>query len=82
MTLNVGLESKDLGSSAQLISCAARILLTNLSNDGKNHGVLRGDPFVEEAIELLGCRYEDGTNWGKEVSGNHITCMYNMMNRQ
>ena len=73
MPLNVGLESKDLGPSAQFISCAARILSTNPSDDGKNHGILQGDTFVEEAIELLGCRYEDGSNWGKEVSGNHIT---------
>ena len=23
---------------------------------------------VEEAIKLMGCKYEDGTQWGKEVS--------------
>ena len=68
MAFNGGLKSEDLGTSAVFNNCAARILSTKPSDDGENDGVLRGDPFVEEAIELLGCRYEDGTNWGEEVS--------------
>ena len=62
-----GLERKDLGSSAEFNHCAAWIL-TNKTDDHKNPNVLRGDPFIQEAIKLIGCRFEDGTNWGKEVS--------------
>ena len=72
-----GLESKkDLGSSAEFNNCAAWIL-TNKTDARKNPNALRGDPFIQEAIELISCRYEDGTNWGKEVSIiNHGTFKY------
>ena len=62
-----GLERKDLGSSAEFNRCASWILTNKTESDHKNPNVLQGDPFILEAIELIGCRYEDGTNWGKEV---------------
>ena len=33
----------------------------------QDHIILQQSDFVEEAIKLISCTYEDGTNWGNDV---------------
>jgi hypothetical protein len=62
---------KGLGCSAKLIGSAARITVVDSDEEeeeeeeGRELGRLSFD--VEEAMKLMSCSYEDGTDWGKEV---------------
>jgi hypothetical protein len=60
-----------LGSSTKLINCAARI---NVWEEEEGRGQQKVPFDVEAAMELLSCSYEDGTQWGKEVSNGYNCC--------
>lgn len=69
------IEGQQLGSSTKLIDSATRIdawanriVANDDDGDEADKSYAAKEEFdVEEAIELMRCTYEDGTQWGKEV---------------